>query len=311
MKKFIRIILNIVVFISLGIGFAFASVPGSMPDGFESKTIQAGEIKMRFVRGGQGPESVILLHGWPQDWYSWHKVMPLLADEYDVIAVDLRGIGGSDKPETGYNKTTMAGDIAGLMNSLNIEKAHIVGHDIGGQTAFAFGYAFPMKAISLTIIDTPIPGTEMFAMISRDPRAWHFAFHAAPEVPERLIQGREEYYLGHFYKSLQGTNPSISEEEVKYYAGIYSDPKTLTAGFNFYRAYAKDTEENKVFMNKPLNIPVLAVNPGVLVPFPYVTQMLKPLAPQITGVTIEGTGHWIAEENPKELVKALKAFFAQ
>jgi len=288
---------------------AVAAADMQIPKGFESARTTTAEVNLHYVRDGGPGETVILLHGWPQTWASWVEVMPLLSAEHDVIAVDLRGIGASDKQEGGYDKATMARDIKALMDELNIKSANIVGHDIGGMTAFAFASQFPEAADTVTVIDVPIPGTPTFAAISVDPRAWHFPFNAAPDnVPEVLTAGQEEFYYGAFMKKFDAGAGGITDVEIAITVDAYSDPKTATAGFNWYRAFSQDVEDNKAFMKTQLEMPALGLNAGRLAPTPYVRDMLAPLAITVEGQTFD-SGHWIPETRPEELSTVLKDFF--
>lgn len=292
---------------ALSTGVAGADV--TPPTGFESATMTSADVNLHYVRDGGPGETVILLHGWPQTWASWIEVMPLLSPDYDVIAVDLRGIGASDKPQGGYDKATMATDIKALMDELGIESSNIVGHDIGGMTAFAFASQFPDATATVSIIDVPIPGTSIFDMISVDPRAWHFAFNAAPDqVPETLTAGKEDFYYGGFLRKFDAGAGGITDFEIAITVDAYSDPANATAGFNWYRAFGQDAEDNKAFMETPLEMPVLGLNAGRLAPFPYVVEMMKPLATTVEGQSFD-SGHWIPETRPEELAEALSDFF--
>src|ERR687896_1800004 len=150
-------------------------------------------IQMHYVIGGQG-DPVVLLHGWPETWYAWHHVMPALAKNYTVIAPDLRGIGDSSKPPTGYDGKTVAEDIHQLVTQLGFNTIFLVGHDIGSSVAYPYAAEHPTEVKRLVIMDVPPPG---FAPPGITPR-WWFSFHQTPDVPEALVQGKEmEYLLWH------------------------------------------------------------------------------------------------------------------
>lgn len=279
----------------------------AIPEGFTSAKQTTGEVKLHYVRDGGPGEVVILLHGFPQTWSSWAKMMPLLSPDYDVIAVDLRGVGQSDKPETGYDKKTSAQDIKALMDELQIAKANIVGHDIGGMIAYAFAAQFPEMAESITIIDVPLPGTEIFTAISQDPRAWHFAFHEDPVMPEGLVTGKEAFYYGNFMRRVDGGDGRIGEAEIAEAVAAYTDPKTMKTGFEWFRTADQDAEDNAEYFKTKLTMPVLGLNAAKLAPFPYVVEMMKPLAETVEGQTMD-SGHWIPESVPEETVAVLDAF---
>jgi pimeloyl-ACP methyl ester carboxylesterase len=293
---------------ALGTSLAFADV--TPPDGFTSARTTTAPVNLHYVRDGGPGETVILLHGWPQTWASWAEVMPLLAADYDVIAIDLRGSGGSDKPDGGYDKKTMAVDVKALMDELGITSANIVGHDIGGMVAYAFASQFPDAAQTVTIIDVPLPGTPIFGMIAADPRAWHFSFHAAPEVPEALTTGREAFYYGHFMQAVDAGAGGIGEAEIAITVEAYSDPANATAGFNWYRAFPQDAADNAEFMKIPLPMPVLGLNAARLMSVPYVVEMMKPIATTVEGQALD-SGHWIPETVPEQLALLLDDFFTR
>lgn len=278
------------------------------PSGFASAKMTKSDVNLRYMRDGGTGEVVILLHGFPQTWSSWIKVMPLLSADYDVIVPDLRGVGGSDKPKDGYDKKTSAQDIKNLMDELGIKKANIVGHDIGGMIAYAFAAQYPGMAESITIMDVPIPGTPIFTAISQDPRAWHFAFHKDPTVPEALVTGREQFYYSNFMQRVDAGTGKIGKTEIDEAVSAYSDPATMTTGFNWFRTADQDEKDNSEYFKTQLTMPVLGLNAGKLAPFPYIVEMMKPLATTVEGQAMD-SGHWIPESLPEETASLLDAFF--
>ena len=263
--------------------------------------------KLHYVRSREtGGPPVLLLHGWPQFWAEWVGVMELMPEEYDVIAVDLRGFGLSDKPADGYDKRTQAMDIAALMDELGLESAHIVGHDIGGMIGFAFASMFSARTRSFTIIDVPLPGSPFFDNIAADPRAWHFAFNAAEDIPEALTTGREAIFYGDFIRKLSGSPNAVTSSQISVFVDEYRNPATATAGFNWYRAFDQDAEDfEKFFSQGKLEMPVLALNAARLSPQPYVLLMMRQYATDVRGRGMD-SGHWIPEERPFQLVQLLK-----
>jgi pimeloyl-ACP methyl ester carboxylesterase len=292
----------------LSAGVAFAFTDAAPPEGFTSSMQKTGDVKLHYVRDGGPGEAVILLHGFPQTWSEWIKIMPMLSPDHDVIAVDLRGVGQSDKPKDGYDKKTNAQDIKRLMDELGIAKANIVGHDIGGMVAYAFAAQFPEMTQTVTIIDVPLPGTDIFTSISQDPRAWHFAFHDDPVAPEAMVTGKEEFYYSYFMQRVDAGSGVITKEEIDRAVAAYSVPETMKAGFEWFRTAKQDAEDNKTFMKTKLPMPVLGLNAGKLAPFPYIVEMMKPLAVAVEGQTID-SGHWIPETKPEELADLLSDFF--
>lgn len=282
------------------------------PHGFHAGKQEGSSVNLFYVRriNATGP-SVILLHGWPQNWASWLEVMALLPVHYDVLAVNLRGVYPSDSPFEGYTKKVMAGDIQRLMNFLNISAAHIVGHDVGGMVAYAFSRMYSSRMKSFTIIDVPLPGTPQFDFISSDPRAWHFGFNAAEEFPEALTTGREAFFYPAFMREVEGKLGVLTPDQFKTTVDAYSRPSTARAGFEWYRAFSEDAQDNKEFAKEgKINTPVLALNAGLLSPGPYVLQMMSLLANDVRGQALP-SGHWIPEHVPDQLVALLIDFITK
>jgi len=165
---------------------------------FSHHTASVNGIQLHYVIGGHG-DPVVLLHGWPETWYAWHKVMPALAKNYTVIAPDLRGLGDSSKPLTGYDGKTVAEDIHQLVTKLGFKTIFLVGHDWGTQVAYSYAAAHPTEVKRLTVMELTIPG---FAPPGRPP-LWWGVFHQTPDVPEALVQGKEMIYLPWFYHNLR------------------------------------------------------------------------------------------------------------
>jgi pimeloyl-ACP methyl ester carboxylesterase len=269
----------------------------------------ANGIRYHYVLGGRG-DTVVLLHGWGQNWYMWRHVMPKLVEAgYTVIAPDLRGIGDSEKPVSGYDKKTVATDIKSLVDQLNLGPVHVVGHDVGGMVAYSYAAQFQSAVRSLTIVDVPLPGVPPWDAIVANPRTWHFRFYANRDLAEMLIAGREKLYFAWFYNS-EAINPAgIDEETLDVYSRSYATPGALRGGFEHYRAFEQDAKDNAVFMQKKLTIPVLGVG-GAGSFGPIIEQHLKHVAENVRAVSIDGSGHWVADERPAELVSALTGFLA-
>jgi pimeloyl-ACP methyl ester carboxylesterase len=291
-----------------------------VPDGFwstfTSKTETVDGITYHYVTGGTGP-AMILIHGFPQSWAEWRFVMPELAKHFTVYAVDMKGSGGSDKPfgevpGAGYDKVTLARELAGLMAALGHDKVDVVGHDIGGMVAYAWGVTLPGTVDRVAIMDVPLVGTPVFDQIRQDPRAWHFSFQAVPELPELLIAGQERLYAEHFMKGFLINQAAFTDRDFDDIGKNLAQPGTLRGAFEYYRAFPQDAIDNAELLKVPLAMPVLAVNGGVMSGgAPFEQQMLQSSATNVTAAVIPDSGHWITEENPAEVAKALIAFFAQ
>jgi pimeloyl-ACP methyl ester carboxylesterase len=194
-------------------------------NGFMSGTANVNGTTLHYVRSGTGPV-VILLHGFPEDWYEFHKIMPRLAKKFTLIAVDLRGISGSTAPSGGYDAANMAEDIYQLALQLKLERIYIVGHDLGGMVSYAFARRYPQDTRGAMILDVPIPGIEGWDEIQGDPSLWHVRFMQVPGLPEKLVAGRQADYLGYFLNFGKFT-PS----EVTHNLKAYASPAQLHAVF--------------------------------------------------------------------------------
>ena len=157
-------------------------------------------IQLHYVIGGEKGDPIVLLHGWPQTWYEWRHIIPqLIANNFTVIAPDLRGLGDSEKPQTGYDKKTIAEDIYQLVKKLGYSKIYLVAHDWGGPVAYSYAAAHPQDVNKMVILDTSVPGFGLEKAENFSKRIWHFSFHAVRDLPEKLIEGKEDTYLNWFY----------------------------------------------------------------------------------------------------------------
>jgi len=278
---------------------------------FVHHTVTLDAVRLHYVTCGSG-DPVVLLHGWPQTWYEWRRIMPALAARFTVIAPDMRGLGDSSKPATGYDKRTVASDIHQLVRKLGFEKIFLVGHDWGGPVAYAYACAHPQDVRKLVILDVTIPGEgwEKIPQVTRRGGIWHLAFHNVRDLPEALVTGRERTYLSWFYR-LAAYNPTaISAAEIDEYVRCYSAAGGMRAGFEYYRAIFDDIDHNKENAKTKLKMPVLAL--GGERGFGQVPlRSMKALAENVRGGVVERCGHWIAEERPDYLIDQLLTFFAE
>src|SRR3954470_14860940 len=229
---------------------------------FSHQMASVNGIQMHYVIGGHG-DPVVLLHGWPETWYAWHKVMPALAKNYTVIAPDLRGLGDSSKPLAGYDGKTVAEDIHQLVGKLGFKTIFLVGHDWGTQVAYSYAAAHPTEVKRLTVMELTIPG---FAPPGRPP-IWWGLFHQVPNVPEALVQGKEMIYLSWFYHNLAYNPAAITQADINEYVSHYSAPGGMRAGFEYYRAFPQDAIQNMNYSKTKLTMPVLALGGGYIPTF--------------------------------------------
>ncbi len=278
---------------------------------FVHSTILLDQVRLHYVTCGKG-DPVVLLHGWPQTWYEWRRIMPALAERYTVIAPDMRGLGDSSKPTAGYDKRTVAADIYQLVRKLGFEKIFLVGHDWGGPVAYAYACAHPQDVRKLVILDVTIPGEgwEKIPQVTRRGGIWHLAFHSVRDLPEALVNGRERTYLSWFYRVAAYNPTAITEAEIDEYTRCYSAPGGMRAGFEYYRAIFDDIEHNKENAKTKLKMPVLALG-GERGFGQAPLRAMRELAENVRGGVVERAGHWIVEERADYLLEQLLTFFAE
>jgi pimeloyl-ACP methyl ester carboxylesterase len=281
---------------------------------FSHHMASVNSIQLHYVIGGHG-DPIVLIHGWPQTWYEWRHVMPALAKNYTVIAPDLRGLGDSSKPLTGYDGKTTAEDIHQLVSQLGFnKKILLVAHDIGAQTAYSYAAAHPNNVSKLVIMEFAFPG---FLPPGFEGVTWWFAFHQTPDIPEMLTFGKEKEYLSWFYKGLAYNPSAITQADIDEFVSHYSAPGGMRAGFEYYRAFPIDANENKESLAKEgkLQMPVLAVGGDIYpavggdLPGNFALWSTQQLATNVRGITVALSGHYIAEEQPHFVVDLLFKFF--
>jgi pimeloyl-ACP methyl ester carboxylesterase len=292
------------------------SVSGAphLPEGFTgtftSRYIDTGKVRLHAVVGGDGPP-VLLIHGWLGSWYYWRLVMPALAQDFSVIAVDQRGIGLSNKPEEGYDTGTLANDLAGLMDALGHEQFAVVGVDTGMLIGYALAADHPNRVARLAVGEAPLPGiTPPNPLILPDQlvdRLYHIPFNQLKETNEKLVAGREDIYFGAEFSASAGTN-KLPDYAVKYYVdGLASSPEALHGSFQLYRAFGATTAQNQERKTHRLPMPVLAMG-GTESLGAMAADTMKLVADDVQTLVIPGIGHWLAEQAPEEMLAALTAF---
>jgi len=271
--------------------------------GFVSGTAQANGTTLHYVRGGTGP-AIILLHGFPEDWYAYHRVMPLLAKQFTVVAVDLRGIGGSAATAAGYDAANMAEDIHRLMEYLHFEHVYVVGHDIGGMVAYAFARRYPESCRGVMLLDAPVPGLGPWDAVKANPITWHIHFQQTPDLPEQLIAGREAIYFRHFLHS-----DTFRDADVARYARAYAAPEHLRAALEIYRAFPANEKFNAA-QGSAISLP-LVLAPGEHSPF---EKLMPSFAEALRGhgctnvkiEVIQNSVHYVADEQPEAVAELIE-----
>jgi pimeloyl-ACP methyl ester carboxylesterase len=292
--------------------FGAPNLPSGFTDTFTSQFVDTGEVRLHAVIGGFGPP-LLLIHGWPGSWYYWRLVMPALARDFTVIAVDQRGIGLSDKPEEGYDTGTLANDLVGLMDALGHQQFAVVGVDTGMLIGYALAADHPDRVVRLAVGEAPLPGiTPPNPLILPDQvvdRLWHIPFNQLKETNEKLVRGREDIFFGAEFAASAGPK-KLPGDTVQYYVdGLASSPEALHGSFQLYRAFGATTAQNLERKTRRLPMPVLAMG-GALSSGAMVADTMQLTADDVQTLVIPGIGHWLAEEAPEELLAALTAFLA-
>ena len=277
-------------------------------DEFRHKMLRVGDVKIHAVVCGDGPP-LVLLHGFPQTWWEWRKIMPKLAERHTVVALDLRGAGHSDSPPGGYDKASLAADVHGAMHALGFEHYAVCGHDIGGMVALALASTHREAVTRLAVLDVPVPGWSRWEANFLDPMGWHFAFHMKRDLPERLIYGRELDYVSAFFSDRAFNQGAFPLEEAEIYARAFAQPGNTRGALEWYRAFPLDHANALGWKQTPLTIPVLALG-GDHRWGPKMVGMLEEFATNVSGGSIAECGHWVVEERPAEVAAALLRFLA-
>jgi pimeloyl-ACP methyl ester carboxylesterase len=277
----------------------------SLPSTFRAKTVHSPEGADIFVRsGGNGPV-VLLIHGYAENSDSWAPLAKDLMKDHTVVVPDLRGIGRSSRPATGYDKKTQARDMRAVLTSLGYDRAAVVAHDIGNMVAYAYAATYPDKVERLVVMDAPIPGIEPWSEILQSPGVWHFNFHG-PDA-ERLVAGRERIYFDRIWNDFTGDPAQPDEATRNFFAATYAQPGGMRAGFAQFAAFSQDAKDNKVFEQTKLTIPVLAVG-GEKSFGPLQAVIMRHVATNVQEEVVAGSGHWLMEERPAYTVALIRKF---
>lgn len=265
-------------------------------------------ITMHYLIAGKG-DAVLLFHGYAQTSHMWRPLIKELAKTHLVVAPDLRGFGDSTKAESGYDKKTMAQDVHALVQSLGIKKAGIAGHDIGLMVAYAYAAQYPSEVDRLALMDAFIPGvgdtTNLFLL--KD--LWHFHFYG--KTPLALVKGRERIYFEHFWNDFAAdATKSVSEADRRFYTQKYAQPGAMKAGMEVFRNFDQDAKDNAVFATTKLTMPVLVLG-GERSGGEFLISQGKLVATNAEGVLVLGSGHWLIDEAPGQVIPKLVEFFGR
>ena len=272
----------------------------------ESKFADVNGIRLHYLAAGEGDDPVVLLHGFAETSHMWRLLIAELSDRHTVIAPDLRGFGQSSAPSDGYTKTTMAQDIHALVKSLKLDRIRLVGHDIGLMVAYAFAAQFPQEVDRLVLMEAFLPGVGDWNSVFLLRDLWHFHFYG--KTPLALVTGRERVYLEHFWNDF-AANPekSLSEEDREFYANAYAQPGHMAAGMEVFRAFPQDAKDFAVFARTNLTMPLLVLS-GEKAGGAFLIEQGRMVAKKVEGVLVKGSGHWLMEEAPGEVIPRLVEF---
>jgi pimeloyl-ACP methyl ester carboxylesterase len=271
----------------------------------ESRFAEVDGIKLHYLTAGHGP-AVILLHGYAETSLMWRPLIPRLADRFTLIAPDLPGIGDSDIPKDGLDMKTAAIRIHTLAKSLGIQKARVVGHDIGLMVAYAYAAQFPDEVEKLVVMDAFLPGVPGWELAYDSPDFWHFRFHGP--TPEALVAGRESIYFAYFWNDLAADKMrSLPESDRKAYVAAYSRPGRMRAGWAYFASWPDTAKDFAQMAQTKLRMPVLSIA-GEKASAAILGPQMKLVATDVQVIVLKDTGHWLMEERPNETMDALSAF---
>jgi pimeloyl-ACP methyl ester carboxylesterase len=266
--------------------------------------------ELHYVEAGTEGSPVLLVHGFPETWWAFRELIPLLAANHRVFAVDLRGFGDSDNGPGEYDSETSAKDLHLLIEELGVGSVHLTGQDISGATVFRLAATHPESVRSFTAIEMGLPGfgLEMLADVTHG-GAWHIGVLAAPGIPELLLAGREREFLGGYaFPAMNATPGAITEADVDEFVRTYARPDGFRGASGLYRSMLQEGDDIEALAaDQPLTMPVLAVGAGGG-PFTFGT-MRQVTSGEVRSVSLDGVGHYAALEAPDKLADTLLEFF--
>lgn len=282
--------------------------PATFQQTFSHREAVVNGVRLHYVIGGAG-SPILLVHGFPETWYAWRKVMPLLAKRHTVIVPDLRGAGASDKPAGPYDTGTMAEDLHQLMRQLGFREVDLVGHDVGVAVSYPYAAAHRDEVRHLVLLDVPPQGTATFEKLRS--QAWNWGFQKIPDMPETLVAGRERAYLAEgFYGPMSWNKAAFSREDIDEYVRAYAAPGAMHAAFEWYRAFDEDIRQNRPQLRTKLPMPVLMLG-GAQSGAPLMGETAREIATRYETGLIDNCGHWMAEEQPEAVAGRILAFIGK
>ena len=274
-------------------------------DQIQSRFADVNGTRLHYLTAGQGAP-VILLHGYAQTSHMWRPLIAELAKTRQVIAPDLRGAGQSAKPESGYDKKSMARDIHALASSLGVRRASVAGHDIGLMVAYAYAAQYPSEVERIALLDAFLPGIGDWKNVWLMRDLWHFHFYG--ETPLALVAGRERIYFEHFWNDFAADRTrSVPESDRQFYAAEYARPGGMRAGFEYFRAFEQDAKDFQELAKAKLKMPMLVITGGKA-SGEFLIEQARLVAESVKGVVVPDSGHWLMEEAPAQTIPALVEF---
>jgi len=306
MERFSQIKRIALVAILSAMSFAHLAVAQpALPSSFKEQMVHSPAGADIFVRSaGTGPV-VVLIHGYAETSDSWAPLAAELVKSYTVVVPDLRGIGRSSRPAGGYDKKTQAADIRAVVTTLGFDRTFVVSHDIGIMVAYAYAALYPDKVERLVVMDAPLPGIAPWDDVVKDHKLWHFSFWGPDE--ERLVQGRERIYLDRIWNAFSSSPSQPDEATRKFYAAQYAKPGAMRAGFEHFKAFSQDADDNKSFQRTKLTMPVLAVG-GERSFGATEAIVMRNVAVNVRGAEVPNSGHWLMEESPAYTVALIRDY---
>jgi pimeloyl-ACP methyl ester carboxylesterase len=279
--------------------------PAQRPKGINERIATVDGVKINYKIAGHGPV-VVLLHGYTQTSHMWTPLIPTLARSHIVIAPDLRGAGGSDRPADGYDKKTLARDIRGLVRGLGHERIQLVGHDIGLMVAYAYAAQYPGEVGKVVLMDAFLPGIGDWKTVWLLRDLWHFHFYG--ETPLALVKGRERIYFEHFWNDFAADRTkSVPEADRRIYAAAYARADGMRAGFEYFKAFEQDATDFAALSATKLEMPILVLT-GEKASGTFLIEQTKLVGTNVSGTVVKGSGHWLMEEARNQVIPAIVAF---
>jgi pimeloyl-ACP methyl ester carboxylesterase len=273
----------------------------------DSRFAEVNGTKLHYLFAGKG-DPVFLLHGYAQTSHMWRPLIAPLAKTHTVIAPDLRGFGDSAKPETGYDKKSMAQDIHALAIALGYKRIAVAGHDIGLMVAYAYAAQFPAEVERIALLDAFLPGVGDWTSVWLLRDLWHFHFYG--KTPLALVAGRERIYFEHFWNDFAADPAhSVSEADRQLYTAAYAQPGGMKAGFEVFHAFEQDAKDFSGFAKTKLKMPMLVLM-GERASGDFLLRQARLIADNVDGAIIKGSGHWLMDEAPDQVIPKLLAFFS-